>query len=142
MRRIADVPAMVCVEDVFIPHQAARVGQAINLAKLAAVARLALYERGIPFCVVTPQQLKKFVTGSGSGDKGIIIREVYKKWGVDCKDDNQADAAVLAHLAEAVWLKISGRSEFDKLLAYQRDVVEKVVKERPFYNVDAGKPEP
>jgi Holliday junction resolvasome RuvABC endonuclease subunit len=103
MKRIPAFTRMICVEDIFMPRQAARIGQAMNLAKLAGVIRLAILEGGFPFYVVNDMQLKKFACGRGQGiQKGIIIREAYKKWGIDAKDDNQADAAVLAYMAEGL----------------------------------------
>jgi crossover junction endodeoxyribonuclease RuvC len=136
LERIPPNTVMICIEETFIPRQASRIGQAMNLAKLGAIMRLALYEAGFKFYVVTPQQLKKFATGKGTGQKGIIIREVYKKWGIDCKDDNQADACVMAHMAEGLHCWHDPNSTLvGELHKYQQDVLAKIVKERPSYNV-------
>jgi len=86
-------------------------------------------EKGLPFFIVSPGQLKKFATSKGNGPKGIVIREIYKRWGVNAKDDNQADACVLAHVAEA--LRDGSTAEHK----YQQDVIQKVAKERPRYNI-------
>ncbi len=59
----------------------------------------ALY--GIPWIEASPSQLKKFATGKGEGDKAIILQQVYKRWGIEFKDNNQADAFVLAKIGEA-----------------------------------------
>ena len=58
------------------------------------VAR-ALWKAGIRMQAVAPTQLKKFCTGKGSAEKSLILREVFRRWGVVADDDNQADAAVL-----------------------------------------------
>ena len=116
---------MVCVEEFFIGHM----GSAKGLTMLGTVVRMALYERGLPFFIIMPTQLKKYITGKGTGPKGIVIREVFKKWGVDAKDDNQADACVLSHIAEALLVTS------DTLLKYQIEVIEKVKEERSSYNV-------
>ena len=102
MHRVPGDAAMACIEDFFTPQNPFQIGAAIGLAMLGATVRLALYEAGIPFFVVAPGQLKKFATGKGTGQKSIVVREVYKRWGLDVKDDNQADACVLAHMAEAL----------------------------------------
>lgn len=45
--------------------------------------------------IVPPTSLKKFVTGSGGAKKAQMLLGVYKKWGVEFADDNQADAFAL-----------------------------------------------
>jgi len=135
MSRIPACTAMVCVEDIFMPRQQARIRQAINLAQLAGVVRVALVEAGFPFFVVGDGQLKKYACGKGSGvQKSIIVREVYRKWGVEAKDDNQADGCVLAYLAETIF-QIRRGEDVSHLPKYQIDVARKVIKERPRYNV-------
>lgn len=134
LRRIPRQTEMVCIEDIFVPANPFQIGAAINLAMLAAVVRLALFEAGYQFYIIAPGQLKKFITGSGASQKSLIIREVYKKWGLDAKDDNQADAIVLAHIAQAICTP-----ELD-LLKPQKEVVGKVVAERPSYNIKSAPP--
>jgi crossover junction endodeoxyribonuclease RuvC len=90
---------------------------------------MALYEAGMPFYVVSPGQIKKFATGKGVGQKSIVVREVYKRWGIDTKDDNQADACVLAYIAESI-LHLSMDAP-----KYQIEVVQKITNERPCYNI-------
>jgi len=60
-----------------------------------------LYVLGQGFIDVSPLQLKKFALGKGSGDKNLILKEVYKRWGYDTDNDNLADAFVLAKTGEA-----------------------------------------
>jgi crossover junction endodeoxyribonuclease RuvC len=132
---ISKLPAdvkMVCIEDFFVPSNKLQIGSGIKLAMLGTTIRMALYERGIPFVIVSPLQLKKFVTGKGVGDKSMILREVFKRWGINAKDDNQADASVLAYLAEALL------SEINELTPkFQAEVIRTIRQDRPRYNVDA-----
>ena len=58
-------------------------------------------EDNIPWLEVPPSQLKKFATGQGNANKEIILQQVYKRWGVEFSDNNQADAYVLARIGEA-----------------------------------------
>ena len=51
---------------------------------------------------MTPSQLKKFVTGKGNSEKSMVIKEVYKRFGIDTNDDNTADAVVLGHIGLAL----------------------------------------
>ena len=129
MDMIPDGTAMVCVEDFFVPHVKAQIGAAKSLIMLGTAVRIALLERGIPFYVISPGQLKKYVSGKGNGPKGIVIREVYKRWGVEAKDDNQADACVLSYIAESI------STPEQELHKYQQDVMKKIREERPRYNI-------
>lgn len=69
-----------------------------SIAEAGGVVRYWLWCNRIPYVEVPPSQLKKFVTGKGNVEKNIVIREVYKRWGVDAKDDNEADAYVLGRI--------------------------------------------
>jgi crossover junction endodeoxyribonuclease RuvC len=130
MKKIPIGTHMVCIEDYFTPANRGQIGSALKLVALGTLMRMALYEKGLPFYVIAPAQLKKFATGKGTGQKSIVVREVYKKWGLDCADDNQADACVLAHMARGLCV------DKTTLLQYQQDVIVKVAKERPHYNCD------
>lgn len=50
---------------------------------------------------VPPTVVKKFATGKGNSPKELILQQVYKRWGEEFNDNNQADAFVLAKIAEA-----------------------------------------
>ena len=130
MKMIPSGVSMVCVEDFFIPHSSMQMNAAKVLIMLGTTVRLALVDQKIPFYIISPQQLKKYGTGKGNGPKGLVIREIYKRWGVDAKDDNQADATVLAYMAEAL---------FDSSVSihqYQVDTLDKVRADSPKYNID------
>jgi len=130
MKRVPPSVNMVCIEDYFTPSNRQQIGAAIKLVGLGILMRVSLYDAGLPFFVIAPSQIKKFVTGKGVGQKSIIVREVYKRWGVDAKDDNQADACVLAHMAEALVVPS------DNSPKYQLETIKKVLKDRPRYNYE------
>lgn len=65
--------------------------------------------------LVAISTLKKFVTGSGKGDKNVMLLHTYKKWGIEYHDDNLADAHGLARIAGAL---VSGREPEHK---YERE---------------------
>lgn len=140
MKRIPADTKMICIEDFFTPQNAMQMGSAIKLAMLGASIRLALYKAGLPFYVVAPSQIKKYVVGSGAAQKSLVIREVFKKYNLDVKDDNQADACVLAHIANDVeWYPMMG----EDTPKYQEEVIKKVANERPHYNIPGkGSAEP
>lgn len=115
-------PALVCIEEPFI-------GQGNNtmiLAALAFAVRRYLWQEKIPFISPAASQLKKFVTGSGKGDKAVMIKEVYRKWNFDTNDDNLADACGLAYLAEAIYLYNSDDVAPMPYTVAQMDVVAKM----------------
>lgn len=75
---------------------------------LAYIIRLALWKQKIPFHLVAPSSLKKFITGTGKAEKSIIIREVYRRFkdhdgfAIDVKNDNEADAVGLLFIGRAL----------------------------------------
>jgi Holliday junction resolvasome RuvABC endonuclease subunit len=46
--------------------------------------------------------LKKFITGKGKGDKDMMMMEIYKQYGHEALDNNEADAFGLAACGLAV----------------------------------------
>lgn len=68
------------------------------LAKLNGIVEFWLWHRQIPYILVAPTTLKKFILGKGKGDKSFIVREVFKAYGLDAGTDDEADACVLAHI--------------------------------------------
>ena len=78
---------------------------------------------GIPWIEVPPAQLKKFATGKGTANKGVIMQQVYKRWGFEASDNNIADAFVLAKIGQAYL------GEFGELTAFQESVITALRKE-------------
>lgn len=56
------------------------------------VVRLALKQTFVPYILVPAASLKKFATGSGNAGKPDMRMELYKRTGLDLRDDNQVDA--------------------------------------------------
>lgn len=52
--------------------------------------------------VVAPTQVKEFATGNGGASKQDVINSVAGLWGVEFKNDNAADAYVMARIAYAL----------------------------------------
>ena len=48
-------------------------------------------------------QIKKFLTGKGNAKKNLMLMNVYKKYGIECSDDNQADAFTGAKLLKNIY---------------------------------------
>lgn len=56
------------------------------------VVRFQLIRDGIPYLTVPAATLKKYATGKGNATKPDMRMELFKRTGIDLKDDNQVDA--------------------------------------------------
>ena len=106
-----------------IENLAFGVRNATALTQLAGlnyfVRKMLTYECGyqIPFVLVAPTSLKKFITGNGGSKKDVMLMEVYKRYGETLLDDNICDSFALAKVGECL-LK-----EKEKLPEFQREVL-------------------
>lgn len=80
---------------------------AAQLAALNYFIRIFLLNNNIPYSSISPNSLKKFVTGTGQCKKNLMLKEVYKKWGEDFQDDNICDAYCLSRMANFKFNKIN-----------------------------------
>ena len=91
-------------------------GELGGTVKLSLVkARAYMAENACYPYIVSPSMLKKYATGKGNVQKNQMLLQVYKKWGVEFKDDNAADSFALAQL-------ISGNA----ILEYEKEVYDKL----------------
>jgi len=74
----------------------------VQLSALNYMTRALLVDYHIPFIVVAPTSLKKYVTGNGAAKKDVMLIETYKRWGVTLLDDNENDAYGLAQIGLAL----------------------------------------
>ena len=72
-----------------------------DLVGLTYIIRLWLWKMEKPALLCSPMSLKKFATGDYRAKKDMMLREVFRRWGVEAADDNQADAAALAEVGRA-----------------------------------------
>lgn len=71
-------------------------------------------EDDIPWLEVSPSQVKQFATGKGNANKEVVLQQVYKRWGVELTDNNQADAYVLAQIGRAYLGEVDGLTDFQQ----------------------------
>lgn len=83
----------VCIEG---PSYSSKGRYILQMGALNFFIRYFLRESGIDYKVLTPGELKKFVTGKGNAKKDLIMLKVYKKWGVEFACNDLADAYGLA----------------------------------------------
>lgn len=82
---------------------------ALILGELSATVRLALYdyyveEKGKFPLKVPPMTLKKYAAGKGNAKKQEMLLQIYKRWGIEFRDDNAADAYALARLSAGIFI--------------------------------------
>lgn len=92
-------PALVVIEGLAFMAQGTSL---VQLAGLNYLTRILLVEFKWPFMIVAPTTLKKFITGSGKGDKDMMLMSVYKNYGFEAMDNNECDAYALAVCGLAV----------------------------------------
>jgi crossover junction endodeoxyribonuclease RuvC len=96
--------------------------KAHTIGEVGGVAKLALHRTFGPnhpardTLPVAPNTLKKFTTGSGNAEKSDMKLAIFRKWGVEFKDDNQADAFALCKVGAALISGVTGH-------AYESDVI-------------------
>ena len=71
-----------------------------QLSALNYMVREKCYFNKIPFIIVAPTTLKKFITGKGNIKKDVILLEIFKRYDVEFYDDNLGDAYGLAKIGE------------------------------------------
>lgn len=136
LNNITDNIDLICIEDYFIPQSKVQFNAAISLVALGTLIRKELYERKFPFITIVPSQLKKWILGKGSGQKSMVIKEVYKKLGLDAKDDNQADAIVLSYIAKDLLQIYKHGIKPENCIKARKDVLSVIINDRPKYNCE------
>jgi len=85
---LGDHPDLVVIEGYSYgsPNQAHPVGE------MGGVVRLALWEAGLPFEVVTPSTIKQYATGKGNASKDDVLLAAVRRLGYEGKSKDEADA--------------------------------------------------
>lgn len=72
------------------------------LAQLTGIIRASLYDRDVPFIVVTPATLKKYATGTGNAGKAQVLSNARERLGYQGYSHDEADALWLRAIGWAV----------------------------------------
>jgi len=88
-----DGPIKICMEG---PSYSSRGSHVLQMGALNFFIRYWFRVLKLDYTIMTPQELKKFVTGKGNSKKDLMLLQVYKKWGEEFSCDDLADAYGLA----------------------------------------------
>ena len=88
-------PGLICLEGYSFGSRGRAVFQT---GELGGLIRVLLHKSGIKWIEITPSQVKKFATGMGNCGKDIVLQQVYKRWGMEFKTSDEADAFILAKI--------------------------------------------
>jgi Holliday junction resolvasome RuvABC endonuclease subunit len=91
------------------------------IGEWGGVAKLVLEERlpGKGY-IISPSSNKKFITGSHIAKKPEMVLSLYKRWGVEVTQEDEADGVGLAITLHAF---LRGPEIASELTAYQRDAL-------------------
>ena len=103
-------PALVAIEGYAM---GAKYGREMA-GELGGHLKLKLWLAGIPYIIVPPTSVKKYVLDKGVAPKELMMMTVLKRWGYEAPDNNACDAYCLARIAAefaaGAWTK-----KFEKL---------------------------
>ena len=103
-------------------------------AALHYMIRAELHVDKTPCVTVSPLALKKYVCGSGGSSRKPVKKEhvmlsLFQRWGLEVRDNNIADATVLAFLGMALM------GDMEPTIDPQREVLAKVREGHPWLKV-------
>ena len=109
-----------------------RSGRSFSIGELGGNIKTLIFMEQMNYYVVAPTSLKKFITGKGRCDKNELMKEVYKKWGVDIKTEHENDAYGLARIGKEII------NPSKRVLKYEQEVIKKVLKDEGKNNYIKG----
>ena len=114
---------LVVIED----YAYSRSNRAHQMGELGGVLRVLFKEMNKNLLIVGTSQLKKFATGRHNASKEEMAVGAYKKWGIECKTNDETDAAVLIEIGKMYLMYDMpiGKIKHDyALLSYQQEVID------------------
>lgn len=83
------------------------------LGELGGVLKRAFYLVRLPTYVIPPTKVKKFATGKGNANKTMVVTSTVMKYNLDIKNDNEADAFVIARMVLAKVLGLTDLKAYE-----------------------------
>lgn len=91
------------------------------MGELRTIVELGIRDNQSSYYFIAPTALKKFATGKGNSQKAIIMQQVLKRWGFEARNEDIADAFVLAQIGIVL-----GEVDIDSLTHAQLEVIAKI----------------
>jgi len=89
-------------------------GRTFDIGELGGVLKMFAYSHGFPILLVPPSVLKKFITRKGNASKEEVVLQLYKRFGYEAPQNDEADAIGLFLFGEAY---LAGDQSVDALAA-------------------------
>lgn len=90
----------------------------VQLSGLNYLIREMARENNVPFVIIAPTTLKKFVTGKGNCQKDLMLLETYKRYNEEFLDNNLCDAFGLAKIGQCLL-----EEDTSELPKFQQEVI-------------------
>jgi crossover junction endodeoxyribonuclease RuvC len=104
-------------------------GRLFQIGECTGVIKLMLFELGIPLALAVPSQLKKYISGTGKDvKKEHIMLDIYKRYGVELRDNNVADAYVLSRICRDYSSLVTHSKIPEGVLKFQEEVLKAMYK--------------
>jgi crossover junction endodeoxyribonuclease RuvC len=120
IKRLQEIRDACCLDEVEMvvmegmAFMARNTTSLMQLAGLNYLIRDQLVKNKIPFIIVAPTTLKKFISGKGNAPKDQMMMEVYKRYGVTLTNDNLCDAYALAMIGSVLTDRKIKTTKFQK----------------------------
>lgn len=104
-------------------------GRVFEIGEWGGITRLYLFENDYQFILSAPTQIKKYISGKGTAKttKGLVMLDIYKQYGIELRQDDIADAYVLARIAKDFYddnIKILTTSQQEVIKAMHKSIDE------------------
>lgn len=104
-----------------------------KLGELGGILRNMLIDYKIKWTEVTPQSVKKYISGKGACPESVLLLKAVKKWGEEfdsVPDRRKIDATVAYGLGRIAWDLYAFGTDRKALLFYEIEVLDKIEEEK------------
>jgi len=75
-------------------------GRQYDIGELGGVLKMFAFMNDVPILLIPPTVLKKFITGKGNASKEEVVLKLYKRFGYEAPQTDEADAIALMLFGE------------------------------------------
>ncbi len=116
------------------------------MGQLGGIAKYTYSTMNIPYILIPPTVLKKFVCGKGVAQKDRVRLQAFRKWNIDFSTNDQVDSFVLAKIGQAFVchysnIDICNRQIMDDILKSLQDYMIDVINKKFNFKIQFVKKE-